>query len=297
MRRRFSLVIAFGIGVLSLLAGKDLELMPAAAAPLTTEEIGARMGHFHTLARLPQQGHFLLGTHHGLFISRDGGFRWEPVVGLDATDVMGLAASQRNPEILYASGHDMGVHKSRDGGKTWVSVNRGLPHRDVHAIAVSATDPAIVYIWIVGHGFFSTNDESTTWKKIETSLSAINVPALAVSPEDSNAVIAGSGNRLYLSKDGGATWTVPEAPPPFQRVYAVMIPAAAPGVLLAGTDRGLFRGDAAGEKWQQVAYDLSAGAIVAFAGERSLSDLIFALTHQGVILKGSVHSSKWDRVN
>ena len=66
-----------------------------------------------------------------------------------------------NPDILYASayqrrrhtwvlidgGPESGIHKSTDGGKTWKTINRGLPGGDKGRIgmAISPINPEVIY--------------------------------------------------------------------------------------------------------------------------------------------------------
>jgi len=69
----------------------------------------------------------------GLFCSRDGGLTWQLLADPGVTRVDTLAADPSNPETIYLAGGDAGapvwkgVWKSTDGGRSWFSLNRGLP--------------------------------------------------------------------------------------------------------------------------------------------------------------------------
>ena len=81
----------------------------------------------------------------GVFATADGGATWKRV--LEDHFIESLAVDPTNPDVLYAGGNDhpyhdealgLGVMRSRDGGRTWESLNGDLPNRKVTCIVVSA---------------------------------------------------------------------------------------------------------------------------------------------------------------
>jgi photosystem II stability/assembly factor-like uncharacterized protein len=173
-------------------------------------------------------------------------------------------------------------------------MNGGLPSRDVHGLAMSPTNPNLIYIWIVEEGFYKTENGGLTWKAIEPKRGKMPLFSLAVSPSDSKLLYAGTSNGIILSRDGGSTWEFLEGGLPGHQVYAIAVHPKE-GEVFAGTDRGLFRWD--GKSWAPLAYEEKHGLVIALAFDRSDQDTIYALTHKGVILKGSSRSPKWLRIN
>ena len=49
-----------------------------------------------------------------------------------------------NPDILYIATNDY-IYKSRDGGKTWSNLSKGMSYSRVIAMAIDPTYPATVY--------------------------------------------------------------------------------------------------------------------------------------------------------
>ena len=87
----------------------------------------------------------LVGTcPSGLFRSGDGGDTWAVAAATLETAcprilharVTCVVADPDNPDLAWAGVEIDGVHASRDGGRTWAPVGKGLSSRDVHAIAV-----------------------------------------------------------------------------------------------------------------------------------------------------------------
>src|SRR5207248_10780894 len=94
----------------------------------------------------PQRPDLLLvGTCPGrLFRSDDGGRTWaeadatitQECPRIFWTRVTTLHADPADVDTLWAGVEIDGLRRSRDGGRTWEKVSRGLSSQDIHALAV-----------------------------------------------------------------------------------------------------------------------------------------------------------------
>ena len=94
------------------------------------------------------------------------------------------------------------------------------PFRGGRAVAVAGVpgDSTTFYFGAVNGGIWKTTDAGTVWTPIFDSQPVASIGALAVAPSDPKTIYAGtgesdirsdlsSGNGVYKSADGGATWT------------------------------------------------------------------------------------------
>ncbi|HUU82913.1 MAG TPA: hypothetical protein VM243_05350 [Phycisphaerae bacterium] len=85
----------------------------------------------------------------------------------------------------------------------------------VVALAPHPTDPDTVYIGAASGGIWKTTDGGALWTTLTDELANLNHGALALDPSDPQVVYAGTGeyttgstgDGLFRSPDGGATWT------------------------------------------------------------------------------------------
>jgi len=105
----------------------------------------------------------------GIFKTTDGGKSWQKVLYVnDQTGAIDLVMDPNDSETLYAStwqrvrlkwndprnGPDYagsGIHKTTDGGKTWKSVNKGLPEpkfRGRIGIDIARSNPKVLYAFL-----------------------------------------------------------------------------------------------------------------------------------------------------
>lgn len=102
-------------------------------------------------------------SDRGVYKTTDGGNTWNQSLFVnDSTGIVDLVVHPTNPNILWAtswekdrkawnfkeSGVGSGVHKSTDGGETWVKLTNGLPqgaHVGRIGIDVSQSNPNIIY--------------------------------------------------------------------------------------------------------------------------------------------------------
>ena len=157
---------------------------------------------YHSLlvdARDPE--HLWLGTHVGLYESRNGGVKWT-FAGLEGKDAMHLAREADG--TMWVAGHNV-LERSEDGGRTWSEVRpAGLPGLDIHGFALSLADGTI-YAAVAGEGLYRSNDGGKNFSLISNEVGPA-VRALTIAKD--GALYAADGNRgVVVSTDGnGHEW-------------------------------------------------------------------------------------------
>lgn len=221
----------------AFLLGKD-KATSGGAAPASASASGGLPDtpDYHSLLVAPSDPkHIFLGTHAGLYESRDGGRNWRQAA-LEGQDAMNLARS--DGETVWTAGHNV-FAKSTDGGKTWIDVRpEGLPSLDIHGFTV---DPHDQTLWaaVAGQGLYRSNDGGRSFDLVSKDVGGA-VMALTVASEG-RLLAADMQAGLLVSEDGGKQWQVAER----AQVMGLatnpedprLIVAAGPGILLS-TDGG-----------------------------------------------------------
>ncbi len=129
------------------------------------------------------------GGERGIYKTTDGGITWNKVLDIsENTGVNNIVMDPRNPDILYATseqrrrhvytkiggGPESAVYKSKDAGKTWDKIMKGLPssHIGGMGIAISPANPDVLYIIMEAagesSGFYRSVNRGASWEKMST---------------------------------------------------------------------------------------------------------------------------------
>lgn len=161
----------------------------------------------------------------GVYKTTDGGQTWSPT-GLDwqlASNnvIYNMVMSPANPDIIFAASN-RGVLRTQDGGATWQTLRTG----EYSDLELKTGDPNTIYASHYDYWGTSQVDKSTdggeTWNQITQFTDSQNDIRLAVSPLKPEwlAVHFSNGHRLFLSKDGGQTYTENVAPDDDSAIFA-----------------------------------------------------------------------------
>ena len=246
----------------------------------------------------------------GVWRSVDGGFVWQSVFDEEPTSSTGsIAVAPSDPNVIYVGSGEAnirgnvstgdGIYKSTDGGATWEHVWR--QRGQIGALAVDPTNPDVAFAAVFGHAFgpnpergvYRTRDGGATWQRVLFRDEDTGASDVALDPANPRVLFAGlwqarrypwgmtsggPGSGLFVSRDGGDTWTElgsePPAGPdddssaragseiegtglparPWGRVGVRVAPSAPERVyaLIEADDGGLFRSDDGGSSWDLV---------------------------------------------
>jgi len=133
------------------------------------------------------------------------------------SSVYALAAAPSDPDILYACKNGFGLYKSDDGGQRW----RFLHQSDIdytYTIAIHPKNPNIVFSGYNPKPFEDwamirrTLNGGTTWETVLKVNGSDGITSIVFDSNDPKTLYAGSigknGGRVYVSTDGGDTWSV-----------------------------------------------------------------------------------------
>ncbi len=135
----------------------------------------------------------------GLYRSSDGGRSFATVSRSVGPAVMGLAVTPSG--TLFAADMQRGLVASKDGGASWQQ------RLSVQAlgVAVSPVDPK--RILATADGIYLSTDGGQAFRRVQELGSGAGPVAWAPS-NPRIAYVVGYDRKLYVSKDGGSTWSV-----------------------------------------------------------------------------------------
>ena len=216
------------------------------------------------------------GSHpeRGVYRSEDGGSTWQKVLFHDSdTGAVDLARDPATPDVVFAAlwqarrypwqgyhqpivGPGSGIYRSRDGGRTWQQLTRGLPTEPMGRIglAVAAgTSGRRVYA-VVGvasqAGLYRSDDGGESWTRVNTdgSLGAAYFARLLADPSRADTVWA-MGRSLRRSDDGGKTFVIEHGSPGGDDYHDFWIDPNNPQRRLLAADQGAIVSIDAGTTW------------------------------------------------
>jgi photosystem II stability/assembly factor-like uncharacterized protein len=161
------------------------------------------------------------GPGSGIYRSYDGGESWTlltaglpPASG--SVGRIGIDISQSDPQVLYAIyadniGYFTGVYKSVNGGDAWQETNDSYLSGMYASygwwfgrISIDPVDPDIVYA--IGYDLYKTIDGGNDWSLISGTVH-VDHHDIVSHPLNHNFVVNGNDGGIYISNNGGASWT------------------------------------------------------------------------------------------
>jgi len=215
----------------------------------------------------------------GVYKSTDGGDSWTKVLYVDEyTGVIDMAIDPTNPNTVYAAtyqrlrrtwgfnggGPGSGIHKSTDGGETWIELEGGLPRGDKGriGIALAASNPQVLMALVESadddaQGVYRSENGGLFWERVNSqNIRPMYYSHIFIDPTDHQRVFT-LATRSYVSEDGGRSFSQIALAPTYDvgvhaDHHALWIDPTDPQHLYLGGDAGLHESYDGGTNFRRI---------------------------------------------
>ncbi len=217
-----------------------------------------------------------VGSETGIYKSINRGSDWSSIDnGLTNLNIQSLTIGSSNPQVLYAGSWEKAlIFKSTNGGAAWSVVYSGSTGANIRRTAVSPVNADIAFASDTDVGLLKTTDGGETWAKV----SNYCADDIAFDPIASNIIYINSHlEGIVKSVDGGSTWAY------FADGFTygghgstIAISPSDNGIILVGTEAGMFRSENAGQLWSEANSGIEHVAILALAVNPTKPNFVYA---------------------
>ncbi len=161
-----------------------------------------------------------------------------------------------NPNIMYVATNDY-IYKTKDGGRTWRNISKGMSHSRVISMAVDPAYPATVYAGTKGDAVYKSYDGGQRWVSRRVGLDDVTITSVVnqfvFDPSDNTHLFAATTMGVFESKDGGESWKKRmEGMKEVLMVVSLCLDPTRPSILYAGTSGGVYKSIDGAAHWEKV---------------------------------------------
>lgn len=155
------------------------------------------------------------------------------------------------------AGTDNGLYRTYDIDKGWEKLPFGEGiDQNVFVIHSSPLVPGTIWVGTASSGVLVSKDDGVTWTKIEGLPEGVPISSITSDPKRPNYLYIGTIQSIYLSRDGGRSWSRTRSGLPLGNFVSILIDPNNPDQVFAASaldvDGGVFYSDDAGVKWRRV---------------------------------------------
>ena len=162
--------------------------------------------------------------------------------------IFSISESPLKAGLIYAGTDDGRVHVTKDDGKTWKEIVKGLPYgKWVSELVASAYDENTVYMSQNGKQdddfmpyLWKSVDNGDTWQSIVNNLPTGPVNVIKEDPKNKNILYVGNDFGVYVSLNGGKFWYSLPGKLPTTYVHDLVIHPRDNIMIAATHGRGLY---------------------------------------------------------
>jgi photosystem II stability/assembly factor-like uncharacterized protein len=213
----------------------------------------------------------------GVCRSDDGGRTWtksnDGMQETAATHILLDPTSSPTSRVLYVAAFGRGVYKSTDSGKSWKLKDAGISQKEPFAWRIVRDSRGTLYVLVArrsddgsigteGDGaIYRSADGAENWTRVAMPEGSNAPNGLAVDPNEPDRLYLaawardkgehGEGGGIYLSEDGGKTWT--HVLDRDRHVYDVTVDPRDPTILYAsGFESSAWKSTNRGKDWTRI---------------------------------------------
>lgn len=231
------------------------------------------------------------------------------LVGCTRSDpIVVIQLHPNNPDIIYVATNDY-IYKTRDGGRTWTNLSRGMSHSRVIAMAIDPIYPATVYAGTKGDAVYKSHDGGQRWTSMRSGLDDATITSVAnqflFDPADSQHIFLATTMGVFETKNGGEQWTKKmEGMKEVLMVVTLGMDPTRPYMLYAGTSGGVYKSIDRADHWDKVNNGLVPAAMLKTSRALNVTsilvdpfepDTVYAATLAG-LYKTTDAAKSWTRI-
>jgi hypothetical protein len=263
--------------------------------------------HIHGIGYDSQNERLFVATHFGLFVLKEEQLYQ---IGRSRDDFMGFSLNQRDPDIIYTSGHprtggNLGVMRSEDAGLNFERISQGtaMGPVDFHSMALSFADPGILYGVFKGQ-LYRSRDAGNSWELLRTQGAPLgdgfcwHAPCISADTMEEGRLYAGTVEGLAVSDDYGENWRIVENDAGVV-VTAEVDPQNNERIFAFAENYGVAVSEDGGRTWVSKNHGLQFQAqelVFAFSFDINDSQKVFLVTNRNQIFMTENGGEHWEKV-